>query len=199
MFGVHLRDLLTTYGYPVLFLGSLIEGTGVPVPIELLILAAGYLVAAGSMNVIAVWMTVTLANSTGNAIGYLIGRQGGRPLFSWVAQRLGLTAAEVVRAEHWFAQYGGITQAFSRWIGITRTPAIIGAGVTRMPFVSFIVWSIIGDGLWALFWTLIASGFARHIPALRHHRLSLYFLIVFLLIGIGYAIWRRRVKSRANS
>lgn len=196
MFGVHLRGLLTVYGYPVLFLGSLIEGTGVPGPIELLILAAGYLIAAGSMNVVAVWMAVTLGNSTGNAIGYLIGRQGGRPLFTWVAQRLGLTAAEMARAEQWFAQYGGITQAFSRWIGITRTPAIIGAGVTRMPFLSFIVWSIVGDGLWALFWTLIASGFARHIPALHHHRLSLYFLILFILIGVGYTIWRRRSRSK---
>ncbi|EQD31699.1 SNARE associated protein, partial [mine drainage metagenome] len=157
MAGVHLRELLASYGYPLLFLGTVIEGTGVPAPIELLILAAGYLIAAGTMNVAAVWVTVTVGNTIGNSLGYLLGRQGGRPLFTWVAQRLGLSSAEIARAENWFARYGGITQAFSRWIGITRTPAILGAGVTRMPFLSFVGWSIFGDGVWALFWTLVAA------------------------------------------
>lgn len=196
MTGAHLRDLLTLYGYPVLFLGSLIEGTGMPGPIELLILAAGYLISSGDMTLGGVWIAITSGNVAGNGVGYIIGRTGGRPLFTWVAARLGLSAAELERAERWFARYGGITQAFSRWIGVTRTPAIIGGGVTRMPFVSFIVWSIIGDGVWALFWVLIGSGVAQNVPALHHHRLSLYFVAILAIVAAAYLLWRVRRRNR---
>lgn len=198
MTGVHLRDLLAAHGYPLLFLGSLVEGIGLPGPIELLIVAAGYMIAAGSLNLFAVWFSITVGNAAGNSIGYLLGRVGGRPLLNWVGQRFGVTAAGVGQVEQWFSKYGGVTQAFSRLIGLTRTPAIIGAGVMRMPFLPFILWSLIGDGVWALFWTLVSSGVARHVPALRHHRVSLYFLLMLALFAAGYTAWRIRERNRAQ-
>lgn len=194
----HLRELLSAYGYPLLFLASLIEGTGLPGPIELFFLASGVLIARHDMAFAFVWLAMALGNVVGNLAGYELGRHGGRPLFDWVAQRLHFRERGVRRAEAWFLRYGGVAQALSRWIGVTRTPAILIAGVMRTPIWSFVLGSVVGDGLWALFWTLVGVGIGRNLPIIEQYRM-LTIPAVVLIAGLGVALWlyvQRRMDSQ---
>ncbi|MDA8345263.1 MAG: DedA family protein [Thermaerobacter sp.] len=195
---VHLRELLTLYGYPLLFFASAIEGTGLPGPIELFFLAAGFLIARGDMTLFWVWASATAGNVLGNLGGYLIGRWGGRPLFDQVARRMHFKEAGVLRAESWFQNFGATAQAISRLVGVTRTPAILGAGMMRAPLGPFLIGSLVGDGIWAMFWTLAGLGIGRNMPYVRQHEALAITLLVVLLVG-GAAVWylfRRRLTRR---
>jgi membrane protein DedA with SNARE-associated domain len=193
---VQVRDLLVIYGYPLLFLASLIEGTGMPGPIELFFLASGLLIARGDMTLIVVWLIGTVGNVLGNLVGYGVGKWGGRPLFYRVVRRLHLKQSTVDRTEDWFKSFGGMAQAISRLVGVTRTPAILGAGVMHAPLVPFIVGSLIGDAIWSMFWTLAGVGVGANMPFVREHE-SLAIALAVAVIVVGGAVWylvQRRLR-----
>jgi len=184
----HLRLLLTVYGYPLLFLVSTIEGTGMPGPIELFFVAAGVLIGRGEMSLTFVWLIVTFGNVLGNVIGYGIGRIGGRPLLDRAMGWLRIPPRAMARVEEWFVRYGLFAQAISRWIGVTRTPAILSAGVVRAPLVPYVVGSIIGDGIWALFWSLLGLGIGKGVGPLLDHGTGLIALVI-IVVAAAAALW----------
>lgn len=185
---VHLRDLLFVYGYPLLFLVSLIEGTGMPGPVELFFLASGFLISRGTMSLPLVIAVGTVGNVAGNLAGYMLGRWGGRPLFNQIARRLHLTELGIERTERWFRSFGGMAQAISRLVGVTRTPAIIGAGVMRMPLGPFLIGSLVGDAIWSVFWTLAGVGVGANLAFVHAHQVLGSVLLV-VLIAVVALVW----------
>ncbi len=194
----HLRDLLSMYGYPLLLLVSTIEGTGMPGPIELFFVAAGVLIGRGEMSLTMVWLVVTFGNVLGNAIGYGVGRMGGRPLLDRAITMLHIPPQAMQRVEDWFARYGLFAQAISRWIGVTRTPAILGAGVVRAPLLPYVVGSIIGDGIWALFWSLLGMGIGRGVESLIEHGAGLITLAVVVVAVAAFLWWHLTHRARSD-
>jgi len=190
----HLRELLSLYGYPLLLLVSTIEGTGMPGPIELFFVAAGVLIVRGEMSLTLVWLIVTLGNVLGNLIGYGIGRMGGRPLLDWTMRTLHIPPQAMRRVEGWFARYGLFAQAISRWIGVTRTPAILSAGVVRAPLLPYLVGSIVGDGIWALFWSLLGMGIGKGVTSVLEHRAGPIAVVVLVLLAAGAIVWWRMAR-----
>lgn len=185
---VHLRDLLFVYGYPLLFLVSLIEGTGMPGPVELFFIASGFLISRGEMTLPLVCAVGTVGNVVGNLAGYMLGRWGGRPLFNQIVRHLRLSESGIERTERWFRSFGGMAQAISRLVGVTRTPAIIGAGVMRVPIGPFLVGSFVGDAVWSVFWTLAGVGVGANIAFVRAHQVLGSVLLVVLL-GVTAVVW----------
>lgn len=192
----HLRELLSVYGYPLLLLVSTIEGTGMPGPIELFFVAAGVLIGRGEMSLTLVWLVVTFGNVLGNLIGYGIGRVGGRPLLDRAIRMLHIPPQAMQRVEDWFVRYGLFAQAISRWIGVTRTPAILSAGVVRSPLLPYLVGSIIGDGIWALFWSLLGMGIGKGVTSLLEHRAGLIetVVVVVILLAAATVVWWRTAR-----
>jgi membrane protein DedA with SNARE-associated domain len=194
----HLRELLTQYGYPLLLLVSTIEGTGMPGPIELFFVAAGVLIGRGEMSLTMVWLVVTLGNVLGNAIGYGVGRMGGRPLLDRAMRMLHIPPRAMQRVEEWFGRYGLFAQAISRWIGVTRTPAILGAGVVRAPLLPYLLGSLIGDGIWALFWSLLGMGIGKGVESLINHGAGLITLAVVVVAAAALVWWWLLRRSRSQ-
>lgn len=153
--------LMAHYGYAGVFLGTAIEGTGLPAPVEILFFASGLMVAQGKLSLVLVGFLGALGNTLGNVGGYAIGFYGGRPVVRQLSTWLGVSADALIRVEGWFHRYGSATLFISRLIGITRTPAILGAGLGRMPFRSYLLWSFLGDSVWSYFWTSVGTFLGR--------------------------------------
>jgi membrane-associated protein len=149
------------FGYAGVFFGTAFEGTGMPAPVEIVFFAAGFLVARGKLNFVLVGLLGALGNTLGNTLGYAIGAYGGRPLVRQVAAWLGVSHGALARVEDWFQRYGPVTLVISRLIGITRTPAILGAGLGRMRFPGYVLWSFVADALWAFLWTSVGTFLGR--------------------------------------
>lgn len=185
------------HGYPALFFGLALEGTGLPGPVELLFLGAGVLAHEGRMAVPAIIMVTAGGNLVGNLGGYALGAWGGRPLVLRFGRRLGVDEGALRQATAWFGRYGGRVVAVSRLIGLPRTPAIWASGLVGMSLWVYAGWALLGDLIWATFWTYlgVTFGFEWH-RLYGHYRFPLELTLVAagaFLLGMWYG--RRRKEG----
>lgn len=126
-----------------------LEGTGLPgIPYEAFFLAAGVLIGAGRLALVPLLALATLANTLGTLAGYAAGRFGGRPLLERYGPFLGVRPGAVARVENWYARWGGAAIIISRIIGLTRTPAILLAGIARMDLKVYLFYSVLTSLGW---------------------------------------------------
>lgn len=180
--------------YAVLAALLLVEGTGLPlVPFEPAFLAAGILVRQGRMSAAGVLALGTLAHLAGNLAGYLAGRRLGNRIIHVHGARLGVTPERWETIMAWLHRWGGPLTVISRFVGIMRTPAILGAGAAGMNPWAYAGWSLLGGFLWCGAWLwgsiLIGAPLLDYLSELGAAGLA---LLAVLLGGIFAAHLRRR-------
>jgi membrane-associated protein len=187
----HLFDLCTLYGawiYGILFLVVFCE-TGLVVtpflPGDSLLFAIGSLAAIGAMRVefaIPLLMTAAL---TGDNTNYWIGRKVGPKVFSQEKSRL-FNKEYLNRTNKFYDKYGKITVVIARFLPIIRTFAPFVAGIGRMTYRTFLLFSIMGALLWVTLFVLVGYFFGN-IPFIKEH-FSLVILALVLIPGMPAAI-----------
>ncbi|HHY92155.1 MAG TPA: DedA family protein, partial [Firmicutes bacterium] len=144
-----LQLLSSPIGLGLYGLVMFLEGTGLPgIPYEAFFLAAGVLIAAGRLALFPLLVLATVTNTVGTLVGYYLGAWGGRLLLKRYGPFLGVRAADVARVEEWYARWGGLTLIISRIIGLTRTPAILLAGIARMDLKAYLFFSTLTSLGW---------------------------------------------------
>jgi len=146
-----------------------IESAMIPLPSELILPFAGFLVSDPSQlepisgQSWSFWLVVivaTIGNTLGSLVGYAIGAYGGRPFLERYGKYLLIRQHEIEIADHFFARWGAQTAFFSRLLPIVRTFISFPAGVARMDVRKFIAYSTAGAFLWsiALVWAGVQLG-----------------------------------------
>lgn len=164
-----LDQLYGAVGYLGVLLAMAIESAMIPLPSELILPFAGFLISDPSKieplthGPWAFWIVVvvaTLGNTIGSLIGYAIGAWGGRPFLERYGRYLLIRHHDIEIAERFFARWGAQTAFFSRLLPIVRTFISFPAGVARMPLAKFIAYSTAGAFLWstALVWAGVQLG-----------------------------------------
>src|SRR6266851_3593434 len=115
-----LLDLFARYGYAVIFVGVLLENTGLPVPGETTVLAGAALAQFGRLSLPWVIVTAIVAAVTGDNIGFYIGRRGGRVLAEHYGWRVGLTGERLQEFDRFFERHGAKTVFIARFITSLR-------------------------------------------------------------------------------
>lgn len=194
-------DGLEAYGYPVLFVGVLLENAGVPVPGETAVLLAGYLAspAGGSRLHVAGVIAVTLiAAVLGDNLGFWLGREWARPRLQSGRRFLFLTPRTLELAEGYFHRYGLWTIFFARFISGLRVVGALAAGTAGMSWGRFLMANSAGAFAWALAMTLLGYFFG-HSWELLHHWLGRGGMVllgaVAVLVGLPYLLRRLRKLS----
>jgi membrane protein DedA with SNARE-associated domain len=144
-----LRALADWIAYPAAGLGILIESSGIPFPGEATLLAVAAYAAAGHLDLRLVVVIGALGAILGADLGYLAGYRGGRPFVERFSHVLHVNAGNLARSEMFFTRYGGITILFARFVLGLRTWASLLAGMSRMPFWTFQLYSSAGALVWA--------------------------------------------------
>ena len=145
-----IRAIADAIGYPAAGLGILIESAGIPFPGEAMLLAVAAYAAQGPLDIRLVVSVAALGALMGANLGYGIGYLGGRPFVERMGRLLHIGPAHFARSELFFARYGGLTILFARFVIGLRTWASVMAGMSRMPFWTFQVFSTIGGVAWAI-------------------------------------------------
>ncbi len=141
------------YIYLSLFGLLVLEGLGLPwVPYEPVFLVAALAAKTGKVNMLIAVLIGAIANLAGNIAGYKISRRAGLYLVERHGRLLGVGQPQLDAAHRWFERYGALTAFAARFIGIIRTPTIIGAGVAGMDLRKFTLASGIGGTLWCAVW-----------------------------------------------
>jgi len=174
-----------------------IESACVPLPREIIMPFAGYLVAKGEMNFHVASLAGALGCAIGSAAAYGIGAWGGIPFVERYGKYVLLRRKDVVRSEAWFRRYGDAAIFWSRMLPVVRTFISLPAGIARMPFGKFLVLSFLGSVPWCYFLVWVGLVLGRHADDFEavHHRISGYFHGVDAVIGVVlvvlFVIWLR--------
>lgn len=202
-----LTSLYGAVGYLGVFLAMTIESAMIPMPSELILPFAGFLVAdpraiepltRGGWSFWIVVVVATLGNTTGSLIGYAIGAWGGRPFLERWGRYLLIRPHEIDLAEHFFARYGPATVFVSRLLPIVRTFISFPAGVARMPLRPFVVYSTLGAFPWSLLLVYAGTVLGARWQDIRHalQPFDLVIAAIVLLAVVLFVWWRLGTPGR---
>jgi len=146
---INVTHLVQVFGYPLLFLVVMAESSGVPIPGETALIAAGVLASQGKLHIQIVIPIAAVAAIVGDNIGYQIGRKGGR----WLLERPGRFYRQRLQVlstgEPFFERHGPKAVFFGRFVLGLRVWASWLAGANHMRWRSFFLWNALGGVCWA--------------------------------------------------
>src|SRR5437868_323937 len=151
---VFIKSVIATTGYGGLVILMAIESACIPLPSELIMPFAGYLVHEGSMKLIWVATAGAIGCNLGSLIAYEIGYYGGRPLVEKYGRWILLSRRELDWADRFFQRWGYLAVFVARLLPVVRTFIALPAGVARMPRGRFHLYTFLGSWPWcfALAW-----------------------------------------------
>lgn len=179
-----------------------IESACVPLPSEIIMPFAGYLVSTGRFELLAVATAGAIGCNLGSIPAYEVGKRLGRPFVERYGKYLLMSVHELDRAERFFARWGTITVLVCRMLPAVRSFIAFPAGVARMPLLKFHVYTFVGSWPWcfALAWVGMKLGAAWHtdsrLSRILHGMDAL--IGVVLIAGTAWFIWHQLQKRRAR-
>jgi len=187
--------VISTTGYPGVLLLMAIESACIPLPSEIIMPFAGYLVYTGRFNLWAVAAVGALGCNLGSLGAYLLGYYGGRPLVERYGSYILLSRRELEHSERFFQRWGSATVFVSRMLPVVRTFIALPAGVARMPQLRFHFYTFLGSFPWCLGLAWVGMKLGERWdsdPRLRtwFHRFDVVILIV-LMAGAAWFFWSR--------
>jgi membrane-associated protein len=166
-------------------------------PGDSLLFTAGLLVKQGTMSqpIWLVCLLITVAAIAGNQVGYMIGRKAGPAVFSRPDSRL-FKQEYVDKSYAFFDKYGARAIVLARFVPIVRTFITVMAGVGRMGFRRFMVYSAVGGALWALGVTVLGF-YLGQIDMVRNNIEAMLLAIVLIsVIPIAIEFLRARASQK---
>jgi membrane protein DedA with SNARE-associated domain len=146
-----------------------VESFGVPAPGQTIMVAAAIYAGAGRLNVFAVGAIAFVAAVLGDNVGYWIGVRGGRRLVHRFGKYIFITPERLDWAERFFARRGNRIVVVARFIdGLRQLNGVI-AGITAMPWRTFLIYNAIGAALWVGWWTTISYLLGTHLVVIMEH------------------------------
>ena len=187
--------LISATGYPGILALMAIESACIPLPSEIIMPFAGYLVSTGRFDLYLAATAGAIGCNLGSIVGYEIGKRGGRP----VAERWGryvlIGPGELDAADRFFDKYGSVAVLIGRLLPVIRSFIAFPAGVARMRLVPFHIYTFVGSWPWCfgLAWVGMKLGKAWDSdPRLKaaFHSADLVIGIV-LVAAVAFYIWHR--------
>jgi membrane protein DedA with SNARE-associated domain len=197
---------LQNHGLLIVFLTMVAESACIPIPSELVVPYGGFLAAQGHTELWAVIVVATVANLVGSSIAYWVGRSGGRALFVKYGRYVLIRPHHIDKADGWFERRGQLTVFFTRMMPGVRTFISLPAGIARMPFGKFLLYSFLGSVPWnaALAYLGYGAGKAAGEDPWgklqdqfgRYNHIFYIVLAVAAVTLVGWGIWRWRSRRR---
>ena len=196
-----LNNLYGTVGYLGVMLAMAIESAMIPLPSELILPYAGFLVSdPGQLEPLtgqtwSFWIVVvaaTVGNTLGSLIAYAIGAFGGRPFLERYGKYLLIRPHEIELADGFFARHGAATVFIGRLLPVVRTFISFPAGVARMPLGKFIIYSTAGAFIWSCLLVYAGTILGANWVQIRHALQPFDLAIALGVVGlVALFIWWR--------
>jgi membrane protein DedA with SNARE-associated domain len=195
-------------GYPAIFVLMLAESACIPIPSEATMLFAGFAVAdPGASNaehhltLFGIVAAGVIGNLIGSWIAYWVGRAGRLELIERHGHWLHIKPSHIETADRWFARYGSAAVFFSRMLPIVRTFISLPAGVAKMPFMRFTVYTLLGCIPWVLALAVAGEALgANWKDARKYFEYVDYAVAALIVAALVYwvARWRRSRREPAS-
>ncbi len=182
-------------GYLGIFLLMMIESSFIPFPSEVVLIPAGYLAQQGEMNTLAIFIAAIFGSLSGAFINYFGALLIGRRLLMKFGKYIFISNSAMEKMDTFFQNHGPISTFTGRLIPGIRQLISIPAGLSRMPLLSFSIYTALGAGIWSI--VLIALGYIlgenKELIAEYLHQITLTVLGMLVVLAFVYI---RRLKTK---
>jgi membrane protein DedA with SNARE-associated domain len=190
-------------GYPLITLLMAIESSIVPLPSELVIPPAAHLAHTGQipLSMAGVIIAGTMGSWIGASLMYLVARVAGRPLLMRYGRYVLVTPEKIEGAERWAAHYGSVGIFISRLLPVVRHLIGLPAGVVRMNYKLFSLFTLLGSALWCavLCYVGIKMGQDEKLMQGQLHSITIWLGGSMLVMGaMYYFLVHRHMKKQAS-
>lgn len=182
-------NLVSSLGYFGVFIAMAIEAASIPLPSEIIMGIAGFLIYNKTFNIadntlltlIIVGLIGALGNATGSTIMYVLGNKGGRPAIKKYGKYIHMDEEKFEKVENWFKQFGDKMIFFFQLLPVVRTFISLPLGILKVNFAKFRIYTFIGSFIWC---TLLA--YISYLLGPEWEKLGEYMkkFEVILIIGI---------------
>ena len=183
------QTALDTGGYPLIALLMAIESSIVPLPSELVIPPAAHIAhTTGKFSMVWIIVAGTLGSWLGATVMYWVSRLAGRPFVLRYGKYFFISPEKVSGAERWAARFGPFGIFAARLLPVVRHLIGIPAGIVRMDFKAYSLYTLAGSGLWCavLCWLGVKMGQDEGLMKGELHRITLWLAGILLVLGAMY-------------
>ena len=186
-------------GYAGILVLMAIESACIPLPSEVIMPFAGYLVSTGQLNLVGVATAGALGCNLGSVVAYWIGAWGGRPAIERWGRLVLIGPSELAWTERFFQKFGAPAVFLGRLLPVVRTFIALPAGLGRMPQLRFHLYTFVGSWIWCFVLALIGERLGAQWdsdPTLRalFHRFDIAIGIIIVLGAAAFLVHRLRAR-----
>ncbi len=181
--------IISTAGYFGITVLMALESACIPIPSEIIMPFSGYLVWLGKFSLGAVVLWGTVGNLIGSIIAYFVGFYGGRPFLEKYGKYILISTEELDSAQKWFQKYGGKSVFFSRMLPVVRTFISLPAGISRMPFGKFCLYTFLGSLPWSFFLTYYIGVIGGENWQMLEPYFRKFDWLIIILVGLFIGWW----------
>lgn len=183
--------ITSALGYPGLVFLMALESMVVPLPSELVLPFAGFLVAQGQFNFWLSLMAAAVGSLVGSLISYAMGYYGGDRFVRKFGKYCLLDESDLNTAERWFARRGEITIFISRFVPVVRHLISIPAGIGKMNLLKFSFYTVVGATIWNAILLYLGYVLGNNWASIRQYSEKFSILVALLLIlAVAFTLWR---------
>ena len=182
---------ISAMGYSGIVLMMAIESACIPLPSEIIMPFSGYLVFTGQFGLIGTAVAGAAGCVVGSVAAYFAGVYGGRPFLLKYGRYVLITPKELDTADRFFARYGDAAIFISRLLPVVRTFISLPAGISKMNFPKFVVYTFLGSFPWCLglSWVGMKLGQNWNTLGKYFHRFDAV-IGAFIVMGVAWFLWR---------
>ena len=200
---VFISKIVATTGYAGIAILMAIESACIPLPSELIMPFAGYLVFQGTFNLLWVATVGAIGCNLGSLVAYEIGAYGGRPLVERYGRWILMGHRELDWADRFFQRWGYLAVFIARLLPVVRTFIALPAGIARMPRGRFHIYTFLGSWPWCLGLAYLGMKLGENWRDLgkSFHKFDAVIgaVIVIGVIWFVWSHWKNRMSSEPSA
>ena len=188
--------VVATFGYGGVVVTMAIQSACIPIPSEVIMPAAGALVAKGIFNFHLAAAAGAIGNMIGSWLAYWVGLAGGRPFLNRYGKYFFVSGHDLDQSERFFGRFGDAAVFFGRVLPVIRSFISLPAGIAKMGFWRFTIYSLIGSWIWsyALLWAGLKLGQNQQALHQMMHRFDLA-VGGLLVLAVGFYVWKHLPRA----
>jgi len=198
-FGNFVLSIISTLGYGGIIILMMLESMVFPIPSELVMPFAGFLIAQGKFSFLYVIICSSIGSIIGSIISYYIGLYGGISLINSYGKYLLIDHDDLKKTQAWFHKRGELTIFIARLVPVVRHLISLAAGIGEMKKKTFIIYTIIGATIWNSLLAYLGYVLGQHWDVIGRYTRELDIIILLLLlIGVVFYIYRHLQKRKKD-
>lgn len=196
-------SIMNAYGYLGVFLLIMIENVFPPIPSEVILLFGGFMTTYSKLNIVGMIVASTLGSLFGAIVLYYIGKIFNKDrlkkiISGKIGKILRLKVSDIDKADSWFDNKGNKTVFFCRFVPLIRSLISIPAGMSEMPILKFIIYTVVGSLIWNAVLIIVGSIVGENWTSIlnildTYSHVVVILLAIIFIVGI-YIFYKKRKK-----